>query len=257
LVTLVAVTVVVVVLPLTSLTTPASAATTGCAYAAHRGYHAHATENSLRAMQAAVRRNADYLEMDVQVTSDGHFALMHDRTIDRTSRGTGQIPQKTWTQLRRSLLNDGQHVPSLGGVLRMARPTPVQVLLEMKWIPDSRFALLRKRIETFGASRVVVHSFDKEAVRRFHALYPEVRTAVDVSGPITVEDAVSYGGVLPDHRNASLEWLAALREAAVPVYLWTLDSTSSWEQFTGLVDVVVTDRAATYDPYRRTHCPTP
>ena len=150
-------------------------------YAAHRGYHAHATENSLNAMKAAVRWHANYLEMDVQATSDGRFFLMHDETVTRTTNGRGRIRDKTAQQVNGLRLNDGEHVPSLSRVLDMAKPTRVQVMLEMKWIPPSLMPTLESRIEDFGTSRVVLHSFSGDAVHEFRGLYPDtdIRTALD------------------------------------------------------------------------------
>lgn len=55
----------------------------------------------------------------------------------------------------------------------MARPTRVQVMLEMKWIPASLMPTLESRIEGFGTGRVVLHSFSGDAVREFRALYPD------------------------------------------------------------------------------------
>src|ERR1700710_623149 len=75
----------------------AAAGYTSCVDAAHRGfYKGKWTENSLNGFRAAIDQKADYLEMDVQVTKDGWFVLMHDETIDRTSNGTGRIINKTW-----------------------------------------------------------------------------------------------------------------------------------------------------------------
>ena len=100
------------------LASPSQAnAYTSCVYAAHRGYTAHALENSMDAFKRAVYRRANYLEMDVQVTKDGRFAIMHDETINRTSNGTGRIIDKTWDQLRQVRLNNGETIPSLGAVL--------------------------------------------------------------------------------------------------------------------------------------------
>ena len=189
---------------LVALTPPSHAADAGtettCAYAAHRGDKVHAIENSLRAMRAAVAQSADYLEMDVQVTKDHRFALMHDETIDRTTNGRGRIINKTWDQLQRSRLNDGQRIPSLGSVLRMAKPSASNVLIELKWIPNDRFAQLHDLITWFGTDRVVVNSFSPYVVQHFHAAYPDVPSALDVNKAISVPSAQSYGGALPASR---------------------------------------------------------
>ena len=227
---------------------------TTCAYAAHRGYKVHAIENSLRAMRAAVAQSADYLEMDVQVTKDHRFALMHDETIDRTTNGRGRIIDKTWDELQRSRLDDGQRIPSLGSVLRMAKPTASNVLIELKWIPKDRFSQLHDLITWFGTDRVVVNSFSPYVVQHFHAAYPDVPSALDVNKAISVSAAQSYGGVMPDYRHSSDTWLAQLKAAGVPVYLWTLDSASTWAHYRGMVTLVLTNRDADYVSWRSTHC---
>src|SRR5581483_4071961 len=45
---------------------------------AHRGASAYAPENTLAAFRLAVEQRADWLEMDVQQTSDGKLVVFHD-----------------------------------------------------------------------------------------------------------------------------------------------------------------------------------
>ena len=82
----------------------------------------------------------------------------------------------------------------------------------------------------------------------------DVATALDVNKPISVSAARSYGGVMPDYRSSSDTWLAELQRAGVKTYLWTLDSTSAWEHYRGKVTLVLTNRDADYDAWRKTHC---
>lgn len=236
------------------LTAAPAGAVTSCPFAAHRGYTAHAPENSLRAMRYAIGRHADYLEMDVQVTRDGRFTLMHDETVDRTTDGSGRIVNKTWAQVQRLRLSNGDPVPSLREVLDLAKPSGTQVLLEMKWIPTSRFAALHRLVGEFGTSKVVVHSFSRYVVNRYRSLYPGARTGLDVSRPVSVKDARSFGGVLPDYRHVTDSWITALRAGGVPTYLSTLNTADSWRRFTGKVTVLVTDRAVDYDAFRTQAC---
>jgi glycerophosphoryl diester phosphodiesterase len=238
------------------LASPSSAATTysSCVFAAHRGYTARYIENSMGSLKAAVSRGADYLEMDVQVTKDGYFVLMHDETINRTTNGSGRIINKTLAELRQSKLNDGQRIPRLAPVLDMAKPSTAQVLLELKWVPSSRFASFKRVVDDFGASRAVVNSFSSNVVRTFHERYPDVRTALDVNDRISVAKAQSYGGVMPDYRQSSNTWLANLKAAGVPTYLWTVDSVAGWQKYAGKVTLVLTNKAVDYGTWRSANC---
>jgi glycerophosphoryl diester phosphodiesterase len=47
-------------------------------------------ENTLRSMEAAFTAGADIVELDVHPTTDGHFAVIHDWTIDCRTEGTGE-----------------------------------------------------------------------------------------------------------------------------------------------------------------------
>lgn len=232
----------------------AAAASGSCVFAAHRGYTANHPENSMASFKAGVRQHADYLEMDVQATKDGRFAIMHDETIDRTTTGTGRIINKTWAQLRQARLSDGEHVPSLSSVLRMAQPTTSNVMLELKWVPASRFAAFKRVVDDFGKDRVVVNSFSPYVVKTFHKRYPAVPTALDTNGSISLTSAKTYGGVMPDYRHVSLTWLRTMKQAGVGVYLWTVDSAKLWQRYRGRVALVLTNKAHDYDTWRAQNC---
>lgn len=57
-------------------------------------------ENSIEAISEAVKRGSDVVEIDVRTTFDGHFVLMHDETINRTTNGSGAVKNKTLAELR-------------------------------------------------------------------------------------------------------------------------------------------------------------
>jgi glycerophosphoryl diester phosphodiesterase len=57
----------------------------------HRGTNRYAPENTLPAIRTAVGLGADYIEIDLRTTKDGRVVLMHDRTVNRTTDGTGAV----------------------------------------------------------------------------------------------------------------------------------------------------------------------
>ena len=64
---------------------------------AHRGASADAPENTLAAFNRAIDLNADAVEMDVKLSYDKEVVVIHDRTVDRTTNGTGfRIRSKWW-----------------------------------------------------------------------------------------------------------------------------------------------------------------
>ncbi len=60
---------------------------------AHRGASGEVAEHTLPAYLAAIATGADGLECDVRLTRDGHLVCVHDRTVDRTSNGSGIVSE--------------------------------------------------------------------------------------------------------------------------------------------------------------------
>ena len=94
---------------------------------AHRADWRGAPENSIQAIDNAVRMGVDMVEIDIQRTADGQFIVMHDPTLDRTSTGHGRIADYTLDQLRGLHLRSGngiktrRHIPTLEEVLMACR----------------------------------------------------------------------------------------------------------------------------------------
>lgn len=99
---------------------------------AHRGYSSVAPENTLPALAAAVRAGATFVEFDVRTTADGVPVVIHDRTVDRTTGGTGNVWDLPLAEVRSldagswfSPAYAGVRVPLLTEALDLLVPPPV------------------------------------------------------------------------------------------------------------------------------------
>jgi glycerophosphoryl diester phosphodiesterase len=96
---------------------------------AHRGgEHRHHPENTLPALEAAIRLGVDYVEVDVRTTADGELVLSHDAEVDRCTDGRGEVARMTLAEIR--VLDagvrsgpefSGTQIPTLQEVLQAAR----------------------------------------------------------------------------------------------------------------------------------------
>lgn len=91
----------------------------------HRGTVRHAPENTIAAHEAAIARGARLVEFDVRMTRDGHFVLMHDASVDRTTNGRGRVAELTLAEILRLDAGSwfgaqfrGETVPTLREALR-------------------------------------------------------------------------------------------------------------------------------------------
>lgn len=108
---------------------------------AHRGGAGIMPENTLAAFQRAIRLGCDYVEVDVRTTRDGKLVIMHDRTVDRTTNGSGAVNTLTLAEIRKldagakfSPLYRGERVPTLDEVFELCRGK-INVYIDHKEAP--------------------------------------------------------------------------------------------------------------------------
>lgn len=95
--------------------------------AAHRAMHTKYPENSLASIRHAIDSGVDIVEIDVRKTKDGKLVLMHDKTIDRTTIGKGELKNYTYAELQVIPLKnkegdaDRHTVPLLEDALNLAK----------------------------------------------------------------------------------------------------------------------------------------
>ena len=77
---------------------------------AHRGDWRYAPENSLPAIDNAIKMGVDIVELDVQRTKDGQYILMHDKTLDRTTTGSGLVSEWTLDSIQTLNLKNGCNI---------------------------------------------------------------------------------------------------------------------------------------------------
>lgn len=95
--------------------------------ASHRGDWRNAPENSIQAIKNCISMGVDIVEIDIKMTKDSILVLMHDRTLDRTTSGTGNILEWTFDSLKTINLRNG-----LRRVTRHQIPTLEEAMIVSK-----------------------------------------------------------------------------------------------------------------------------
>lgn len=100
----------------------------------HRGAAGLAPENTLAAIRAGVKANADFIEFDVRVTRDNQMILSHDPTLSRMFGINKVVAELTLKEIRKVC----PEVPTLPEALRACANTDV--------IIDIKVAINPKRL---------------------------------------------------------------------------------------------------------------
>ena len=102
---------------------------------AHRGNNRFAPENTLISYKQAIEAGAPIVELDLQYSGDGVIILMHDKTLDRTTSGAGEVNSKSYAELKKldaGIWKDskyaGEPVPSFTEVAKVCKDKTVMML---------------------------------------------------------------------------------------------------------------------------------
>lgn len=71
---------------------------------AHRGSHLIKPENTIASITEAIDLGADYVELDLRTTKDGHLVLLHNDRADGLSNGKGLIKDLDFEASRKLIL---------------------------------------------------------------------------------------------------------------------------------------------------------
>ena len=104
----------------------------------HRGASYERPENTMPAFRKAIADGADWIELDVQESSNGRLMIFHDRTLERTTNaetkfgaaaGAKSVGDFTFDKLRTLDAGkwfgpryEGTRIPTLGKVLDLTSP---------------------------------------------------------------------------------------------------------------------------------------
>src|SRR3990167_466808 len=116
---------------------------------AHRGASNIAPENTISALKLAKKYGAQYVECDVQLTRDLQPIIIHDKTLDRTSNGSGLIFDTDFSDIQKldagswfSKKYAGEKIPTLQEWVQCAATLNMGVNIEIKTEIKNHAAIL-------------------------------------------------------------------------------------------------------------------
>lgn len=176
---------------------------------AHRGDSARYPENTLPALEAAIKAGADAVGLDVQFCRDGTPVVLHDPTLDRVAGQPGSLLDMDFAELEDFSAHEpdrfgdrfrGTGIPSLSQAVELLRghhDTLMFVEIKRDTVPNHAIpqsvATVLDACKPLG-ERVVIMSFDAGIAQEARSL-----------------GRVKVGWVLPDWTTATLDQLETVQ----------------------------------------------
>ena len=153
---------------------------------AHRGgrYYPGYPENALETFQYTLSQTPAMIECDVEMTSDSVLVLLHDRSLDRTTTGTGKIKEKPWSYVNQLQLIDdfgdttNFKVPTLDEALKWSRKNALLELDVKRGVPFEKVieAVKKNQVEDY----VIIITYNIKDAQKVHTLNPSLMISIGI-----------------------------------------------------------------------------
>lgn len=214
---------------------------------AHRGDSTRFRENTLAAIQSAVDKKADIVEIDIRITSDNQVVVLHDPTLERLwgyPCKVSEVPLETVLSL-----GFGEYrIPTLSDVIDIFRDSSSCLMIDMDSTENALPALRVVDVSGIDTSKFIWCG-DLEAMRIIRSSLQEARIWLPwnetgfASEELLTELSPEF--VNSHYSYWSREKVKAVHDFGIKTAAWTIDDapTMRWASAIG-IDAITTNNLA-------------
>ena len=215
----------------------------------HRGASGLLAENTLEAFQKAIDLGCNGFELDVQMSIDNQLIVIHDETVNRTTKGIGFVNELTLPEIKSLLISDKYQIPTLEEVFEIIT-TDIFVNIEIKnnLAVENVIILIEKFIaeRSFKYSNFIISSFDWKCLEKVRLLNRNILIGVLTDN--NIEEAILFAKTMnaksinPYFKLLNEENVAKIQNESVEIHAWTVNEIADIEFLKSLnIDAIITD----------------
>ncbi len=223
---------------------------------AHRGASLAAPENSLSAIKQAIALGADFVEIDVQRTSDGVIVVNHDADLMRVGRSPLVVSQSTLEELQAVDIGStfgtefaGERLTTLEEVLDTVKGN-VKLIVELKSYGDDPKRLVAEVVQMLADHEMhndaVIMSLEYDEVVKVERIAPEIKSGYVASASLGDISELTADFLAVSKTKVTPAFVSAAHASGKEVFVWTVDDPE--EMFVMIdrgVDNIITNDPAT------------
>ncbi|GIP41238.1 glycerophosphoryl diester phosphodiesterase [Paenibacillus sp. J31TS4] len=215
-------------------------------FVAHRGLSLHAPENTVASFELAGRSGFWGIECDTYCTTDGHWIVHHDRTVDRMTDGTGKTKDFAFDDIRKLNIVSGVdieaypglRIPTLGEVLDICKKYGMHAFIEIEeYHHDDNLKELVRLVDRHGMlGNSSFICFDSGSLHKVRAINRQVPLGYLTDKAPSEADEALAERLKPafldyDYRSIAPEDVRKLAAKGIDVSIWTVNSREAAEPF--------------------------
>jgi glycerophosphoryl diester phosphodiesterase len=218
---------------------------------AHRGAAGKAPENTMAAIRQAISDGTDWVEIDVQESSDGKVVVIHDSDFMKLAGVSMKVWEGSLDEIRKIDVGSwfgaefsNERVPTLEEVLEEARGK-ARVMIELKYYGHDQ--QLEQRVvdiveQTDMVDNVAIMSLKYGGIQKMHRLRPDWDIGLLSATAIGNLTGLGVDFLAVNSGMATPGFIRNSQSAGKQVLVWTINDRLSMSRYMSMgVDGIITD----------------
>lgn len=215
----------------------------------HRGACAYEPENTLRSFAKAIELQADMIELDVRLSSDGQLFVIHDESLERTTNGTGYVFDKTFDELKSFDAGKGEKIPLLREALDLVnKKIAVNIELKDSDALEKVLILIEEYVTQKGwlYENFIISSFNHYDLWKIKNINPQIR--IGALAEIVPVDFVKFAKEMKAYsvhvkpEFVEEKFVNDMHENEMKIFVYTLNDPNQIEKMKSLsIDGIFSD----------------
>jgi glycerophosphoryl diester phosphodiesterase len=213
---------------------------------AHRGSSGTCPENTRAAIEKALESGVDMVEIDCQLSKDGHVVVFHDERLARTARAKGHVRSKTLKELQKLDIGawfkksfKGERILTLEEVLDIV-DSRADINIDIKGDAQGSLGIELKLLFILShydfLERTVFSAFDQRLLRRVRELAPDTRIGIlhgrgNKDNPFQLARELGAESLHIQKELATPPVIERSAQIGLKTLVWTVNEVSEMEKF--------------------------
>lgn len=216
---------------------------------AHRGDVSKGVENSLEALEAAAKEKAAYAEIDILLTKDHQFVVMHDYNLKRLAGVDKDVKDMTLAEVQGlKIQQDGHtsHIPSFEEYVKRAKELKMPLLVELKshgGESANYVDLFVQKMRDLGVEKdYPAMSLDLSVMEKVEKKAPEIKTGYVIPIQFGRFEKVSVDFFAIEDFSYQKNFVTQAHEMKKELYVWTINDKQKLTKYLQQpIDGLITD----------------
>ena len=220
---------------------------------AHRGASVLYPENTISAFKGAVDQKADWIELDVQQTSDGYLVISHDLNLGRTTGVYENVSDLTLEEIKELdagwLYGErfiGETIPTLEEAIEFAKENSINLCIELKvYGSENEFEkhVLDVIKEYEFEDNCIIASGSLESLEKVKKIDKKIKTVAILAATVyEIRDLECADVYSIDAEYIDQALVDRIHDEKKEVFAWTINTEEKINEMINLgVDNIITD----------------